>query len=97
MADVVNENKEKDEEDQLDEDELDKKFEGLTNVENVLKPASDFPNETWIAMSAAWKTSLDYHRRVTYTCPDLFDMHIYNDFCSYGVIECIENLVSLIE
>ncbi|KAH6653074.1 hypothetical protein BKA67DRAFT_568491 [Truncatella angustata] len=93
MFDVENENNDKDEEDQLDEDSLDEKYAELTNAENVMKPASEFPGHKWIAMAEAWKLSIDYHRRATYTCPDFFDMYIYNDFCSYGVIECIENLI----
>ncbi len=28
-------------------------------------------------------------------CPDLFDMHIFNDFHGYGICEVIENMVIL--
>lgn len=95
MFDVEAENNAKAEEDQLDEDELDDKYEELTNAKNVMKPASDFPGHKWIAMAEAWKLSLGYHRKATYTCPDMFAMHIYNDFCSLGIIECMENVVSI--
>lgn len=38
-----------------------------------------------------------YRRLAPYTCPDMFGMHIFNDFNGYGIQELIENLLSSLD
>lgn len=90
--DVENENN--DEEEPLEEEELEEQYDEMAqNDEKALKPAGDFPDHKWIAMWETWKLLCEYRRRATYTNPDNFGMHIYNDFNGYGLNELIENFV----
>lgn len=59
----------------------------------IIEPASEHKNWKWVMMWESWKTVCEYQRRSKYCYPDLFSMHIYNDFRSYEPIELIENLV----
>ncbi|KAI1871409.1 uncharacterized protein JN550_004403 [Neoarthrinium moseri] len=97
--DIENENNAKDEDDQLDEDEIDDHYdEYLKKNGAALKPASDFPDQNkWIAMWETWTVICDYRRRATYTCPDFFGMYVYNDFNGYGLQELIENLLASLD
>lgn len=93
--DFENENNDKEEDDQLDEDEIDEAYDKLVNENNAaLKPAADFPDHKWKALWATWTMICEYRRRAMYTCPDAFSMYIYNDFNAYGLQELIENAVS---
>ncbi|KAK6063572.1 hypothetical protein SCUP515_12328 [Seiridium cupressi] len=91
MFDVENENDEKPEDEQLDEDELEDKFEELVGVDKAGKPESEFPGYKWIGMNETQRLSNEYRIHATYTNPDMFGMYIYNDFYGYGVLECIQN------
>jgi hypothetical protein len=92
--DFEDENEDKDDDDQLDEDELGEKYEEMCKEDNeALKPTAEFPDHKWVALWETWTLICDYRRLATYTCPDMFGMHIYNDFNGYGIQELIENLV----
>lgn len=57
------------------------------------KPASEHPDHHWI-ISHAGLQKFNTQRTMCYLrCPDAFDMHIYNDFEGYGVLEVLENLL----
>lgn len=82
-------------EEALDEDELHKKYgkDFEANWKLYLEPAKDHPEYTWVMMSEGYKTFTEFKRRSNYCCPDMFTMHIYNDFNGYGLQELIENQV----
>ena len=93
--DVENENEDKDEDDQLDEEELEEHYDEMFKDSNVaLKPVAEFPDHKWIVLWETWTLICEYRRLATYTNPDMFGMHIYNDFNGYGIQELVENLVS---
>ncbi|KAI1078066.1 hypothetical protein F5B20DRAFT_582593 [Whalleya microplaca] len=91
--DVENENNEKEDDDQLDEDELIDKFnENARSKDNIAtNPAAEHPEYKWISMWETWKLYADLKRRATYTNPDNFGMYIYNDFHGYGLQELVES------
>ena len=93
--DFERENDEKDEDEQLDEDDLIDQYKGSLGPEkNIAKmPAAKHPEHTWVSMWKAWKKFCELKRHASYTDPDAFGMYIYNDFHGYGLQELVQNTV----
>ncbi|KAK2761677.1 hypothetical protein FQN54_001505 [Arachnomyces sp. PD_36] len=56
------------------------------------KAAADHPEHAWAATEAGLRKVHNTHIHATLREPDLFDLYIYNDFHSYGIVEVIQNL-----
>jgi hypothetical protein len=82
-----------------DEDELhdryNKEFDEAAKSGIILEPAKDHPEWKWVIMWEGFKNFSDYQRRSQYCDPDNFGMYIYNDFAGKGLMELMENLVSV--
>lgn len=61
----------------------------------VDQPASDRPKHQWVLMRKSRITLTTAINEAMYRCPDAFEMYIYNDWEGYGLLEVIENFVSL--
>lgn len=94
--DIENENEDKDEEDQVDDDELlDQYNQEIRAEDNIeMKPATEHPEHRWIAMWETWKLFSAWERRASFTNPDFFNMSISKTFHGHGMQEVIENMVS---
>ena len=93
--DFEKENDDKDEDEQLEEDDLTDAYnESLGPEKNIAKmPAANSPDHKWISMWRSWKKYCDLKRYTMYTDPDSFGMYIYNDFHGYGIQELVQNTV----
>ena len=58
-------------------------------------PAAEKPGYKWKMVWDAWKQICELRVQEDYCDPDNFDMYIYNDFNSYGIVALIEMQVSL--
>jgi hypothetical protein len=72
-----------------------KKFEEDANSGVILEPAKDHPEWKWVMLWEGFKNVGDYRRRSQYCDPDRFGMYIYNDFVGKGLMELMENMVSI--
>jgi hypothetical protein len=59
----------------------------------TLKPASEHPREKWIFTNAGVAKWIALKHGTTVRDPDNFEMHVYNDFFGYAVMELVENLL----
>ncbi|KAI0887999.1 uncharacterized protein GGS22DRAFT_154775 [Annulohypoxylon maeteangense] len=93
--DIENENADKEEDDQVDEDELIKQYnEYIRADDNIeMKPASDHPEHRWIAMWETWKLFSAWEKRASYTNPEFFKMNVSRSFHGLGMQEQIENML----
>ncbi|KAF3061026.1 hypothetical protein GL218_03102 [Daldinia childiae] len=93
--DIQNENEDKDEDDQLDDDDLLEEYNQEIRAEDniEMKPATEYPDHRWIAMWETWKLFSSWERRASYTNPDFFKMHIHKHFHGQGMQEMIENML----
>ncbi|KAI0113214.1 hypothetical protein F4814DRAFT_338994 [Daldinia grandis] len=93
--DIQNENEDKDEDDQLDDDDLLEEYNQEIRAEDniEMKPATEYPDHRWIAMWETWKLFSAWERRASYTNPDFFKMHIHKHFHGQGMQEMIENML----
>jgi hypothetical protein len=88
------EGEEQDDEDEDDEaDAFNEAAEALKKF--YVEPASKHPGYKWVMMRETWKIFIEYRDRSRYCDPDNFDMIVYNDFRAYGVVELLENMVSV--
>lgn len=58
------------------------------------KPSTDHPDHPFIISRAGNHKYFTARILLSLRCPDMFDMYVYNDFESYGVMEVVENLVT---
>jgi hypothetical protein len=72
-----------------------KDFDSANESGIILQPAKDHPEWKWVIMWEGFKNFIDYRRRSNYCDPDRFGMYIYNDFAGKGIMELLENLVSV--
>ena len=81
----------------MDEEGLEDEYNKTIAPEKKMWPKdpSKHPDHKWTMMWEAWKLFLDYMARMSYSDPDNFDMHIYEDFYAYGLMEFLENGVSI--
>ncbi|KAI1387461.1 uncharacterized protein F4822DRAFT_406569 [Hypoxylon trugodes] len=93
--DIENENWDKDEDDQLDEEDLLEQYNEEAKAEDniEMKPAVEHPNHRWVAMWETWKLFSTWERRASYTNPEFFNMHIHKQFHSHGMQELVENML----
>ncbi|KAJ5788045.1 hypothetical protein N7457_003035 [Penicillium paradoxum] len=84
-----------DEEDETDEEELEKRKrdDAEADKETTLEPASEHPNEKWIFTNAGISKWMALRQQTSVRDPDNFEMHVYNDYFGYGIMELVENLL----
>ncbi|KAJ6180355.1 hypothetical protein N7519_010816 [Penicillium mononematosum] len=84
-------------EDEAEEDEefieQKKKDDAEADDATTLKPASEHPGEKWIFTTAGVAKWVALKRGTAVRDPDNFEMHVYNDFFGYAVMELVENLL----
>ena len=78
--------------DEDDEDTVDTCGGGKTCL--CFKLADDHPEHKWIVTKKGFELMKEWMDQADKRCPDLFDMHIFNDFHGYGICEVIENMVN---
>src|SRR4051812_40271246 len=95
LKDFEAENSARGEEDVKEMEEVYEEYEKALDEgsEKYFPPAKDRPDWKWVMLWETYKSYRDYRNRGHYCNPDHFDMYIYNDFYSYGLIEIIENMV----
>ncbi|OQE17495.1 hypothetical protein PENFLA_c024G02291 [Penicillium flavigenum] len=70
-----------------------KKDDAEADDATTLKPASEHPGEKWIFTTAGVAKWVALKRSTAVRDPDNFDMHVYNDFFGYAVMELVQNLL----
>ncbi|GAM43413.1 hypothetical protein TCE0_050r18205 [Talaromyces pinophilus] len=58
------------------------------------KPSTEHPDHPFVISRAGNHKYFMARIHLSLRCPDMFDMYVYNDFESYGVMEVVENLVT---
>lgn len=90
------EQEKQDNDEELDEDEIGETYNAeIADAKDnpASKPVADHPDHKWFSMWKSWTNYCDLKRLAFYTCPDAFDMYIYNDFHGYGIQELVQNTV----
>ncbi|OQE11785.1 hypothetical protein PENVUL_c002G00083 [Penicillium vulpinum] len=88
----VTENESEDEEDE-EFIEQKKKDDAEADDATTLEPASEHPGEKWIFTNAGVAKWIALKQCTAVRDPDNFEMHVYNDFFGYAVMELVENLL----
>lgn len=58
------------------------------------KLSTEHPDHPFVISRAGNHKYFTARIHLSLRCPDMFDMYVYNDFESYGVMEVVENLVT---